>query len=191
MSTQTGKLIILSAPSGSGKSTILDFIMQHTELRLSFSVSCTSRPPRGKEQDGVEYHFLTPDAFRTKIAAGEFLEYEEVYKDRYYGTLRSEVDDRLAAGENVVFDIDVAGGCNLKKSYGARALLMFIMPPSIEELRRRLETRGTDTPEVIADRIDKAAYELTYKDRYDIVVVNDDLLRAQADALQHIKDFLQ
>jgi guanylate kinase len=185
-----GKLIILSAPSGSGKSTILDFLMRQDNLCLTFSVSCTSRPPRGTERNGVEYYFLSPDEFRAKIAAGEFLEYEEVYQDRYYGTLRSEVDDRLARGENVVFDIDVAGVCSLKEIYGERALLMFIMPPSIKELRHRLESRGTDTPQVIADRIDKASYELSFKDKYDVVVVNEDLGRAQTEALQHIHDFL-
>ena len=146
----SGKLLIFSAPSGSGKSTIINWLMQeHPELNMHFSISCTSRAPRGQEQNGVEYFFLTPDEFREKIQNDEFVEYEEVYTDRYYGTLKSQVEKQLAAGENVVFDVDVHGAMNIKKAYGDRALSLFIQPPSIEELRRRLNGRGTDAPEVI------------------------------------------
>ena len=144
----TGKLIIFSAPSGSGKSTIINYLMQQG-LGLAFSISATSRAPRGTERHGVEYFFLSPEEFRERIAAGEFLEYEEVYPDRFYGTLKAQVERQLEAGQHVVFDVDVVGGCNIKEYYGDRALSLFIQPPSVEELRRRLEGRGTDAPEVI------------------------------------------
>lgn len=183
------KLIIFSAPSGSGKSTIINYLLaQH--LNLAFSISATSRAPRGTERDGVEYFFLTPDEFRRRIKAGEFLEYEEVYKDRFYGTLKSQVEKQLADGQNVIFDVDVVGGCNIKQFYGDRALSVFIQPPSIEELRHRLEGRGTGAPEVIESRLAKAAYELTFAPKFDRVIVNDDLEKAKAEALQVITDFL-
>ena len=186
-----GKLIIVSAPSGSGKSTIISWLMTHPELRLAFSISCTSRPPRGNERNGVEYFFLTPDEFRRRIEADEFLEYEEVYEGRFYGTLKSQVEHQLSQGQNVVFDVDVKGGCSLKKYFGDRALSIFIQPPSVEELRRRLENRGTDSPEVIADRVAKAAYELTFAPMFDRVVVNDDLETAQQEALGLVSRFLE
>ena len=187
----TGKLIIFSAPSGSGKSTIIGHLLkEHPELRLSFSISATSRAPRGTERDGVEYFVLTPDDFRRRIARGDFLEYEEVYPGRFYGTLRSQVDRQLAEGQNVVFDVDVVGGCNIKSHYGPRALSVFIQPPSIDELRRRLEGRGTDAPDVIESRLAKAAYELSFAPRFDRVVVNDDLERAQAETLDILTQFL-
>ena len=183
------KLIIFSAPSGSGKSTIINYLLaQH--LNLAFSISATSRAPRGTERDGVEYFFLTPDEFRRRIEAGEFLEYEAVYKARFYGTLKSQVEKQLADGQNVIFDVDVVGGCNIKQFYGDRALSVFIQPPSIEELRHRLEGRGTDAPEVIESRLAKAAYELTFAPKFDRVIVNDDLEKAKAEALQVITDFL-
>ena len=140
-----GKLIIFSAPSGSGKSTIINYLLKQN-LNLAFSISATSRPPRGEEKHGVEYFFLSPDEFRQRISNNEFLEYEEVYKDRYYGTLKAQVEKQLEAGQNVVFDVDVVGGCNIKKFYGDRALSLFIQPPCVEELRRRLIGRGTDAP---------------------------------------------
>jgi guanylate kinase len=140
-----GKLIIFAAPSGSGKSTIINWLMQeHPELNMRFSISCTSRAPRGTEQHGVEYFFLTPEEFRAKIANDEFVEYEEVYADRYYGTLKSQVEKQLEQGENVVFDVDVHGAMNIKKAYGSQAISVFIQPPSIEELRKRLNGRATD-----------------------------------------------
>ena len=165
------KLIIFSAPSGSGKSTIINYLLEQN-LNLAFSCSATSRPPRGTEQHGVEYFFLSPEEFRTRIANDEFLEYEEVYKDRYYGTLKSQVEAQLAAGQNVVFDVDVVGGCNIKKFYGDRALSVFIQPPSVEA------------------RVAKAEYELTFAPKFDKVIVNDDLEKAKAEALQVITEFL-
>ena len=183
------KLIIFSAPSGSGKSTIINYLLGQN-LNLAFSCSATSRPPRGTEQHGVEYFFLSPEEFRTRIANDEFLEYEEVYKDRYYGTLKSQVEAQLAVGQNVVFDVDVVGGCNIKKFYGDRALSVFIQPPSVEELRKRLIGRGTDAPEVIEARVAKAEYELTFAPKFDKVIVNDDLEEAKAEALQVITEFL-
>ena len=143
-------------------------------LNLHFSVTATSRPPRGQEQNGVEYFFLTPEEFKQHIAANDFLEYEEVYKDRFYGTLKSQVDKQLANGENVVCDVDVLGGQNIKQPYGDNALSIFIQPPSIEVLRERLISRATDTPEVINDRIARAEFELSFSDKFDVVIVNDD-----------------
>ena len=183
----TGKLIIFSAPSGSGKSTIINYLLTQN-LNLAFSISATSRPPRGTEQNGVEYFFLTPEEFKQRIADNEFLEYEEVYKDRFYGTLKSQVEKQLADGQNVVFDVDVGG--NIKQYYGERALSVFIQPPSVEELRKRLNGRGTDSPEVIESRIAKAEFELGYAPRFDVVIVNDDLDKAKAEALKVITEFL-
>ena len=153
-----GKLIIFSAPSGSGKSTIINYLLTQN-LNLAFSISATSRPPRGTEKHGVEYFFLTPEEFKQRIANNEFLEYEEVYENRFYGTLKAQVEKQLEAGQNVVFDVDVVGGCNIKKFYGEQALSLFIQPPGIEELRNRLVGRGTDAPEVIESRIAKAEFD--------------------------------
>lgn len=186
-----GKLIIFSAPSGTGKSTIIGRLMEHSELRLTFSISCTSRPPRGTERNGVEYYFVSPDEFRAKIEAGEFLEYEEVYKDRYYGTLRSQVDKQLSEGQNVVLDIDVNGGCRVKETYADRALSVFIQPPSVAELRRRLESRGTDAPEVIEQRLARAEFELGIAPKFDRIVVNDNLDTAVEKAFRIVKDFIE
>ena len=163
---------------------------EHKELNLAFSISCTSRAPRGSEQNGVEYFFLTPEEFRTRIEDDEFLEYEEVYTDRFYGTLKSQVEKQLEAGQNVVFDVDVKGGVNIKKFYGDEALSIFIQPPSINELRRRLENRATDAPDVIDQRIARAEFELTFADKFDKVVINDILEYAEADALSAIQQFL-
>lgn len=185
-----GKLIIFSAPSGSGKSTIINHLLKQN-LNLHFSISATSRAPRGSEQDGVEYYFLSPEEFRRRIANDEFLEYEEVYADKYYGTLKSEVERMLEEGKNVIFDVDVVGGCNIKKQYGDRALSVFIQPPCVAELRKRLEGRGTDAPEVIESRIAKAEYELGFACRFDVIIVNDDLEKAQAEALKVIGDFIR
>ena len=190
-SSMKGKLIIFSAPSGTGKSTIINWLMQeHSELKMAFSISCTSRAPRGTERNGVEYFFLTPDEFRSRIEAGEFLEYEEVYTDRYYGTLKSQVERQCDAGQNVVFDVDVKGGCNIKQHYGDKALSIFIMPPSVDELRRRLESRATDAPVVIDQRIARAEFEIGFADKFDKVVVNDDLDKAKKEVLGIIKQFL-
>ena len=189
-----GKLLIFSAPSGSGKSTIVNWLMkEHPELKMSFSISATSRPPRCNngvmERDGVEYYFLSPEEFRQKIKAGEFLEYEEVYHDRFYGTLRSQVEALLDKGHNVVLDIDVKGGINIKKMYGPQAMSMFIQPPSVAELRHRLECRGSDTPDQIQIRLDKAEYEMSFAPEFDHIIVNDDLDKAKAEALTLIIDF--
>lgn len=188
-SIHPGKLLIFSAPSGSGKSTIIEYLMSKN-LGLHFSISATSRPPRGKEQHGVEYFFLSTEEFKKHIEAGDFLEYEEVYEGRYYGTLREQVDRQLAAGENVVCDVDVLGGKNIKAVYGNRALSIFIQPPSIEELRKRLEGRATDAPEVITKRIERAAFELSFAKDFDKIVINDDLSTAQAETLNIVEAFL-
>ncbi len=186
-----GRLLIFSAPSGSGKSTIVQWLMkEHPELNLSFSISCTSRPPRGTEQNGVEYFFLTPEEFREKIANDEFIEYEEVYENRFYGTLKSQVEKQLCAGQNVIFDVDVKGGVNIKKFYGEDALSIFIQPPSIEELRKRLEGRATDSQEAIETRLSKASYELTFAPQFDKIIVNDDLDLAKQNTLEVIEKFL-
>lgn len=184
-----GKLIIFSAPSGAGKSTIVNYLLSQN-LNLRFSISATSRLPRGTEQHGIEYYFHTPEEFRKKIETEEFLEYEEVYKDKFYGTLKSEVQRILDNGNNVIFDVDVVGGCNIKEYYGNKALSIFIQPPSIEELRIRLENRGTDTPEVIEARIAKAEYEMTFAHKFDVVIVNDNLEKAKSKALKVVTAFL-
>lgn len=184
-----GKLVIFSAPSGSGKSTIINFLLKQG-LDLHFSISATSREPRGSEKHGVEYYFLSPEEFKSKIAANEFLEYEEVYTNKYYGTLKSEVERLLTNGNNVVFDVDVVGGCNIKQYYGDRALSLFIQPPGIEVLRSRLEGRGTDSPEVIESRLAKATYEMTFAPKFDRVIINDEIETAKAETLQVIRAFL-
>ena len=186
-----GRLIIFSAPSGTGKSTIISWLMkEHPELNLAFSISCTSRAPRGTEQNGVEYFFLTEEEFRQRIERDEFVEYEEVYAGRFYGTLKSQVEHQLDEGQNVVFDVDVKGGMNIKEHYGDQAMSIFIQPPSIAELRRRLEGRGTDAPEVIDQRIARAEFELTFAEKFDKTVVNDDLAQAEQDALSLIQSFI-
>jgi len=187
---EKGKLIIFSAPSGSGKSTLINYLLTQ-DLHLAFSISATSRPPRGTEQNGVEYFFLSPEEFKQRIANDEFLEYEEVYENRFYGTLKAQVEKQLEAGQNVVFDVDVVGGCNIKKYYGERALSVFIQPPSVEELRKRLTGRATDAPEVIESRIAKAEYELGFADKFDTVIINDDLEKAKADVLRVIRAFVE
>ncbi len=186
---QRGKLIIFSAPSGSGKSTIIQSLLDK-DLNLAFSISATSRAPRGNEQHGVEYYFISPDEFRQRIANDEFLEYEEVYAGKFYGTLKSEVERIINSGRNVILDVDVVGGVNIKNYYGEQALSLFIQPPGIEVLRERLISRGTDAPEVIADRIAKAEYELSFAPRFDTIIINDVLETAQQSAYQAIKEFI-
>lgn len=185
-----GKLIIFSAPSGAGKSTIVNYLLTQN-LDLQFSISATSRPPRGTEQHGVEYYFLSPDEFREKIMDDAFLEYEEVYQDKFYGTLKSEIERITTAGGNVLFDVDVIGGCNIKKYYGDKALSIFIEVPSVEILRERLIHRGTDSPEVIESRIAKAAYEQTFAHCFDKIIVNDNIEKAKVEALQLVKEFIR
>ena len=189
MESKDKKVVIFSAPSGSGKSTIVNHLLG-LGLGLEFSVSATSRAPRGQEQDGREYYFFSPEEFKRRIDAGEFLEWEEVYAGCYYGTLRSELERIWAKGHTVVFDVDVVGGTNIKRIFGKRALAVFVQAPSVEELRRRLEGRGTDAPEKIEQRLAKAEYEMTFRDRFDVVVVNDDLRTALADAEREVRTFL-
>ena len=186
-----GKVLIVSAPSGSGKSTIVNFLMkEHPEFRLAFSVSATSRPPRGQEQDGVDYYFLSAEEFRRHIEADDFLEYEEVYEGRFYGTLKSQVEEKLAAGKNVVFDVDVEGGINIKKYYGEAALSVFIQPPSVEALRERLIGRNTDEMGQIEQRLAKAEYEMSFASQFDRILVNDNLEVAKQEAVALLNDFL-
>lgn len=185
-----GKLFIFSAPSGSGKTTIVRELMQDADLNLKFSVSATSRKPRHTESNGVDYHFLTPDEFRAKVDSDEFLEWEEVYADNYYGTLKAEVDNLLQAGFNVVFDVDVVGGLNIKKFYDKQALAVFVQPPSIKELEARLKGRATDDEATIKRRIDKAEYELSFADKFDCIVVNDNLQEAIKDTKSRMHNFL-
>ena len=182
--------MIFSAPSGSGKSTIVNHILSLNPESMEFSVSATSRPPRGEEQDGREYYFLTADEFRKYIAEDRFVEYEEVYEGRFYGTLKSECERIWAAGHVIIFDVDVKGGVSLKKYFGDAALSVFIKAPSVEVLRERLIKRGTDSPEAIEERVAKAEEEMTYQPQFDYVLVNDDLNTAYAESEKVVEDFL-
>ena len=177
---RNAKIIIFSAPSGSGKSTIINALRSRGDIDMQFSVSATNRPPREGETDGVHYHFLSTADFESRIASGDFVEYEEVYPGRFYGTLRSEIDRILLSGHNCVLDIDVKGAVNVKRLYGDRAVTIFIMPPGIDELRRRLEGRGTEDREWIEKRLAKAQWEMDFAPQMDHSVVNDDLDRAVA-----------
>lgn len=174
----TGKIIILSAPSGTGKSTIIKRLMEKPELKLGFSISATSRAPRGGEKDGVDYFFLSCEEFRRRAERGEFVEWEEVYSGTCYGTLESEVARVTGSGRNLIMDVDVKGALNIKRRYGKEALTIFVMPPSLGELRRRLEGRGTDSAETIEKRLAKAEYEIGHAPEFDATVVNDDIDRA-------------
>lgn len=186
-----GKLIIISAPSGTGKSTIIAALMrQAPELQLTFSISATSRPPRVGEQDGLNYYFLSPEEFRTGIENNLFLEWEEVYKDKYYGTLRSEVERICSEGRNVIFDIDCVGALNIKRAYGSEALTIFITPPSLTELKYRLKGRATDSEEVIAERLAKAQHEMSYAPQFDRVLVNDKLDQCVQEVTESIRSHL-
>ena len=186
----SGKLIIFSAPSGAGKSTLVQYLLG-CGFDMEFSISATSRAPRGTEKHGVDYYYLTPEEFRQKVDNQEFLECEEVYQNCYYGTLRSEVERITGQGKNIVFDVDVVGGLNIKKEFGDQALALFIAPPSIDELHKRLVSRGTDSAEMIEKRIGKAEFEMSFAPKFDIVVVNDNLELAKAEAERSIRDFLK
>lgn len=186
-----GKLVVVSAPSGTGKSTIINEIIKDKSLRLQFSVSATTRGPREGEQHGVHYYFLEVDDFRQRITREEFAEFEEVYEGRFYGTLKSELERIMAQGDNVVLDLDVKGALSVKKLYGERALTLFIQPPSVETLRERLISRGTDSAEEIDRRVAKAAYELSFAPRFDRIVVNDVLDVAVKEAHAIISDFVK
>lgn len=186
----SGKLIIFSAPSGAGKSTLVHHLLKEN-LQLEFSVSATSRKPRGTEQHGVDYYYLSPAEFRERIANNEFIEYEEVYPDLFYGTLRSEIDRISAKRNNIIFDVDVVGGLNIKKQFGEQALAVFIAPPDIDELLNRLKNRGTDTPEMIAKRVGKAEFEMTFAPKFDVIIVNDNLEKAKREAETTIRKFIK
>ncbi len=185
-----GKCVICSAPSGAGKTTLVRHLLDRVPA-LAFSISATSRPRRANEVDGVDYHFMSPEAFREHIAQDAFVEWEEVYPGRYYGTLRSEVERLWAAGRHIAFDVDVVGGLNLKARFGERALALFIQPPSLEVLAERQARRGTETPETLQVRVDKAAEEIKAAPRFDAVVVNDDLDRACREAVDRVRSFLE
>ena len=190
MIMEEGKLIIISAPSGSGKSTIIGRVMQDESLRLAFSVSATTRPRRGEEVHGVHYYYLTVEEFQHMIENDELVEYQEVYEGRYYGTPKSEVERITAEGRNVVLDLDVLGGVNVKRMYGDRALSIFIQPPSVEVLRERLIKRGTDSMEDIQNRVDKAEFEISIGPQFDYTVINDDLDIAVAQVHDVIANFI-
>jgi guanylate kinase len=185
-----GKLIIFSAPSGAGKTTIVRHLLEQN-LNLEFSISATSRGMRHTETNGKDYYFLSPEEFRSKIENNEFLEWEEVYAGTFYGTLKSEVERIRTNGQNVIFDVDVVGGCNIKKFYGDEALAVFIQPPSIDELRKRLVSRSTDSLEVIEKRVAKAEYELTFASQFDRIIVNENLEKAFEEAENCIREFIE
>ncbi len=184
------KVIVCSAPSGSGKSTLVQYLIKQG-VDLHFSVSATNRAPRGVEVHGKDYFFLTPEEFHQHIEAGDFLEYEEVYPGRFYGTLRAQVDAQLKQGDNVICDVDVKGGVSIKRAYGDRCLSLFIQPPSIDALRERLIARATDSLEAIETRLAKAEYEMSFAPQFDAVIINDDLITAQADILRIVREFLE
>jgi guanylate kinase len=184
-----GKLVIISAPSGAGKTTIVKHLLE-SELNLSFSVSATTRPLRGNENDGVDYFFLTVADFKKKIDNNEFVEWEEVYKDLFYGTLKSELERIWATGQHVLFDVDVKGGINLKNKFGTNAIAIFIMPPSVKELENRLLKRATDTKEKIRIRVEKAKEELNLANQFDTVIVNHQLDKAKEETLKLVSSFL-
>lgn len=183
------KVIIFSAPSGSGKTTLVKYCLDIFP-ELAFSISCTTRNPRGTEQNGTDYHFISPEEFRAKIAQNAFVEYEEVYTDKYYGTLKSEVERIWEDGKTVIFDVDVKGGISLKNYFGEQAISIFIMPPSIEELERRLVSRATDDAETIKTRVAKAEEEITFQKDFDKIVVNADLDIAKKEIENTVYQFI-
>ncbi len=186
---EKGKIIIISAPSGCGKSTIINALLKRGEIDMQFSVSATNRPPRDGEVHGVNYYFLTDDDFKKAISQGDFVEYEEVYPGRYYGTLKSEIARIVDGGHNVVLDIDVKGGVNVKRMYGDEAVSVFIQPPSVEALRSRLVGRGTETEDAIEQRVARAEFEIGYAPQFDRIVVNDDLTEAIENVSKILKEF--
>lgn len=188
---KSGKLIVFSAPSGSGKTSIVRYLMEQPELNLAFSVSATSRKPRGKEKHGVDYYFIDKKEFLAEVATDAFAEWEEVYKGLYYGTYKKEIDRLLKEGKNVIFDIDVVGGLNIKKLYPNKTLAVFVKTPSISVLEERLRNRKTDTKEKIKERVAKATYELSFENEFDYVVVNDNLKKAQKEAYNTVKAFIE
>lgn len=190
MSPQSHKLIIIAAPSGAGKTTVTRHLLYSFPQQLAFSISCATRIPRNNEIDGVDYYFITPDEFRKKIDEHLFVEWEMVYHDKFYGTLHSELNRIWEEGKCPLLDVDVKGGINVQNQYRQNSLSLFIEPPSIEELERRLRARGTETPDSLKARIDKASYELTFKDQFDHIIVNDTIERACQEAETLVRDFL-
>lgn len=185
-----GKLVVFSAPSGSGKTTIVQYLLAQEELNLDFSISCTSREPRGDEQHGKDYYFISLKDFKQHIKRGDFLEWEEVYRDNFYGTLKSEVERIWATGKNVIFDIDVVGGLRIKKKYPEQTLAVFVKPPSVDELKRRLKKRKTESEERINMRIAKASVELATAPQFDYTIKNHDLQTALDEAKELVGEFL-
>jgi guanylate kinase len=185
-----GKLIIFSAPSGAGKTTIVRHLLSLPELKLAFSVSAASRAKRPNEIDGKDYYFLSAEEFKRRIAAGDFLEWEEVYEGQYYGTLKSEIDRIHSEGKHVIFDVDVVGGLNIKKQFGKQALAIFVQPPSVNELEKRLRSRSTESEASLAKRIGKATEELAYANRFDVILFNDDLEAAKTKAEDLVRNFI-
>lgn len=190
MSLQEGKLVVFSAPSGSGKTTLVRHLLERNELNLDFSVSVTSRNIRGNEVDGKDYHFITPIMFKDHIKNGDFIEWEEVYRDNFYGTLRSEIERIWKENKHVIFDIDVVGGLNIKKQFPDQTLAVFVQPPTIEIMESRLRKRGTDHEEKIVERVKKAKRELEFSKHFDVVLVNDDLEEAKKKAYNLVKNFV-
>ena len=186
-----GKLIVFSAPSGSGKTTIVKHLLDKPELNLAFSISATSRKKRGQEIDGKDYYFISPKKFNKLIKKDKFIEFEEVYKDNFYGTLKKEIKRLRKEGKNVIFDIDVVGGLNIKKHFPKKTLAIFVKPPSIKEMERRLRNRKTDSEEKIKERVAKANHEMQFADKFDVILVNDDLYEAKDKAYQIVKEFLK
>ena len=187
---KNGKLIVFSAPSGSGKTTIVHHLLTFPELKLDFSISATSRPARGNEEDGKDYYFIALDEFKNHIKDNDFIEWEEVYHDNFYGTLKSEINRIWSNGKNVIFDIDVKGGLNIKKQFPEQTLAIFVQPPSIEEMEFRLRNRQTDTEEKIIERVAKAAKEMVFAKDFDVVLLNDDLETAKKTAYMLVSDFI-
>ena len=183
------KLIIVSAPSGAGKTTIVNHLLQEVS-GLEFSISATTRTPRGKEKDGKEYYFISSKDFRDRIGRNEFAEWEEVYKDHFYGTLKSEIERIWAEGKHVIFDVDVKGGINLKNIFGHKAISIFIMPPSVMELEKRLLARATDNPAKIKMRVEKAIEEMKLAEKFDHIVINDNLEQARNEVCKVVRSFL-
>jgi guanylate kinase len=191
MSEIKGKLVIFSAPSGSGKTTIVKKILENKDFNFEFSISVTSRSKRENEIDGVDYYFVTADEFRKKINNNEFIEWQEVYNNQYYGTLKSEISRIWSAGKNLVFDVDVVGGTNIKKLFPENSLSVFIKPPSLEELKTRLKNRQTENEESLKKRIAKAEYELTFEDKFDVTIINDNLQTAINETVELVSNFLK
>lgn len=186
-----GKLLVFSAPSGSGKTTIVRYLLEQKELHLDFSISATSRPKRGDEVDGKDYYFLSTEAFLSKVKENAFVEYEEVYKDNYYGTLKSELERIWAQGKHVIFDIDVVGGLEIKRQFPEQTLAVFVSPPSVEELERRLRYRQTESEEKIQMRLAKAEREIAASSQFDVILKNYDLENAKVDAYRIVSDYLR